>query len=500
MGTSQLIDATEMDALRERMQERRWLMAASCIIALGIFLTYHATTQSFEALKPQLEAGAVVNLSTLESSRTLLPVLETVYRDPADQRIVAEHIYAYVLWQRSGSLLPWTLSNVGRLNTTALAIPARKVESGGAVFKGRLARSREKLGMTPGGTVIPPDTTVVAPPPGPYHLQGKVTGTDGKPLAGITVTLRGMRAADTRTDAEGRYRFAGLAEGDQVVVRPVHRYHSFASRANGAVSGNGQFHFKADEHRIAIFDNVAELQALKPKLIVRSPAIYIWTLVILAVIYFAAFYGLHLFWFRRRFAGDAVLLPIVHLLTGLALVLMFSLPDPLRDLMRAQGFVGGFLGGLLLLGIFSQVDLQHRFWRKQTFSWLGLGVVLAAVLYFFGSGPTGSSAKVNLNVPVLGSVQPVELIKLCLVLFLAGYFAQNWVFLRELKQREGLPAFLQRLNLPRYRDLVPVTVGVVVALFTFFALSDMGPALVIACTFLVLYGIVRNRWPASTLR
>ena len=147
--------------------------------------------------------------------------------------------------------------------------------------------------------------------------------------------------------------------------------------------------------------------------------------------------------------ADAVLLPIVHLLTGIALMLMFSLPDPLRDIMRAQGFVVGVASGCLLMAAVSQVDFQQKLWRKHTFLWLGLGVLMAVLLYLYGAGPTGSDAKVNLYVPFIGSVQPVELIKLCLVFFLAGYFARNWSFLRELRQRKGLPRFLKKIEIPQ---------------------------------------------------
>ena len=47
----------------------------------------------------------------------------------------------------------------------------------------------------------------------------------------------------------------------------------------------------------------------------------------------------------------------------------------------------------------------------------------------FGRGPAGNDAKVN-----LGPFQPVELIKILLVMFLAGYFTRNWERLRDLRE------------------------------------------------------------------
>lgn len=380
------------------MQERRWLLAASVILLLGLGLTFAAELPALRDTRTGLKHGAVVDLGTVESSRALLPVFAAIYPDPADRRLAAEHLYIHIVRARHGRVLPLPLRNVGQLNTAALAVPVRRAEAGGAAFRERLAQARAEHGM-------------------------EVT-------------------------------------------------------------------------HVSLLGGASDLRAVKPKLIARSPETYAWLFGGLTLLYFAGFYGLHLYWCRCRFAGDPVLLPVVHLLTGLGLVLMFGLPDPLRDTVLAQGFVAGVLAGCGLMGLASRMDFQHRLWRRQTGLWLLLGIGTAAGLYVAGSGPTGSDARVNLLLPVVGSVQPVELIKLFLVLFLAGFFARRWAFLRGLQQRAGLPRLLHRLDLPRYRDLVPAAVGVGMALGTFYLLRDMGPALVVACTFLALYGIARHRWPA----
>ncbi len=65
---------------------------------------------------------------------------------------------------------------------------------------------------------------------------------------------------------------------------------------------------------------------------------------------------------------------------------------------------------------------RHYVWLAPLSTFLifsGVGLFLA--LLVMGSGPKGSDAKVN-----LGSFQPVELIKILIILFLAGYFAANW--------------------------------------------------------------------------
>ncbi|MBV8730240.1 MAG: FtsW/RodA/SpoVE family cell cycle protein, partial [Acidobacteriia bacterium] len=113
---------------------------------------------------------------------------------------------------------------------------------------------------------------------------------------------------------------------------------------------------------------------------------------------------------------------------------------------------------------------------------------LSMLLILFGSGPGTSDAKVNLF-----GFQPVELIRLLLVFFLAGYFAQHWDVLRHAHERRPrLAALTRHLDIPPVEYILPVFVSVILALTFFFLQRDMGPALVFACVFLVLYGAARG--------
>ena len=107
----------------------------------------------------------------------------------------------------------------------------------------------------------------------------------------------------------------------------------------------------------------------------------------------------------------------------------------------------------------------------------------------FGTGPGLSDAKVNLF-----GFQPVEFIKILIVLFLAGYFAQRWEFLRVLKERRPELANVTRhIDIPRLEYILPVLLAVAVLLVFFFLQKDLGPALLISCVFLALYAVARNR-------
>ena len=113
---------------------------------------------------------------------------------------------------------------------------------------------------------------------------------------------------------------------------------------------------------------------------------------------------------------------------------------------------------------------------------------LSVALILFGHGPGSSDAKVNL----LG-FQPVEIIRLLLVLFLAGYFASRWDILRHAREtRPNMAKLTSRFDVPPVEYTFPALVCAALCVIFFFLQRDMGPALVFACLFLVLYGMARG--------
>jgi cell division protein FtsW (lipid II flippase) len=89
--------------------------------------------------------------------------------------------------------------------------------------------------------------------------------------------------------------------------------------------------------------------------------------------------------------------------------------------------------------------------------------------------------------------QPVEIIRLLLVFFLAGYFASRWDILRHAREtRTSLARLTSRFDIPPVEYTLPALVSVLLSLVFFFLQRDMGPALVFACLFLLLYGVARR--------
>jgi cell division protein FtsW (lipid II flippase) len=192
-------------------------------------------------------------------------------------------------------------------------------------------------------------------------------------------------------------------------------------------------------------------------------------------------------WSVRGFRGDQTLLPAVLLLSGIGLTLMISLRDPVRDNLIFVDFAQGVVVGCLLMAGLSELNFAQVF-DKSSFVPLIGSCVLSLLLILFGRGPGTSDAKVNLF-----GFQPVELIRILLVFFLAGYFAPRWDILRHVQERrERLKLLTRHFDIPPVEYTLPVLVSVALALLFFFLQKDMGPALVFACLFLVLYGMARR--------
>jgi cell division protein FtsW (lipid II flippase)/cell division protein FtsI/penicillin-binding protein 2 len=230
------------------------------------------------------------------------------------------------------------------------------------------------------------------------------------------------------------------------------------------------------------------LAKVKPTFLVRTPREYQTQFLAWSAVYFAGFLAVFLVWRWSAFRGDFAVLPAIHLLTGIGLILAVSLRDPLRDTLEFSKFAWGVALGCVVLLVPSLRIANYQRFAKWCYTPLFGAFLLFVALIRFGSGPAGNDARVN-----LGPFQPVEAIKILLVFFLAGYFARNWERLRDLREKRLLPRALHALNLPRVSHVLPVIVAVGCALFLFFVLKDLGPALVSGFLFLAMFAVARGR-------
>jgi cell division protein FtsW (lipid II flippase) len=237
----------------------------------------------------------------------------------------------------------------------------------------------------------------------------------------------------------------------------------------------------------------AEVSHVKPSFIVRDLGQYRRRLYLWVPVFFVLFFAVHIFWAWQGYRGASFVLPALELLSGIGMVLMIALRDPLRDTLMFVDFVQGVALGCIVLAAASMLDYD-RLTGRLSYVFLLAGFLLSAALIAFGTGPGLSDAKVNL----LG-FQPAEVIRILIVFFLAGYLADRWEFLRTLRERRPELAKVSKwVEVPRLEYLLPVLAGVAASLGFFYLQKDLGPALLIACLFLTMYAVARDRYLFAT--
>jgi len=231
-----------------------------------------------------------------------------------------------------------------------------------------------------------------------------------------------------------------------------------------------------------------QFQRLKSSFVVRDQARFAGAFFLHALLILAAFAFMHIGLHATGRTGDRWLLPAAVALTGIGFAMLVSLRDPLRDQMLFTRFSEGTLYGGIAMLLCAIPSYERTVLRRLAFVPLLGALALSLALVVVGRGPSGSDARVNL----LGT-QPMELIRVLLVLFLAGYFASRWALLRELDERPlGDAWYLRILKLPRLHHVLPVAIGVAASLLMFFIQRDLGPALLLLALFLSLYAITRR--------
>ncbi len=208
-------------------------------------------------------------------------------------------------------------------------------------------------------------------------------------------------------------------------------------------------------------------------------------------IYLAALATAHVAQVLSGRRTDQVLLPVVGMLGGISLLLMERLP---QDLVT-QTFFGTELGLaqvqlvwlLLALTIATTLGIVVRsdaWLRRYKYTWAAAGVGLLLLTFVLGTEINGQRLTLQLG-PISG--QPSELLKVILVVFLAGYLSENRPLLVEQDTRVG------PLRLPPLPYLAPMVAMWAIALGIVVVQRDLGAALLFFGVFLALVYVATGR-------
>ncbi len=201
--------------------------------------------------------------------------------------------------------------------------------------------------------------------------------------------------------------------------------------------------------------------------------------------YLGALFGAHLLFILTGRRTDQVLLPTIGLLGGISLLLMTRLPQDLAGglgLGRTQLlWLLGSIAIIAAIAAFATSDARLRLYK---YTWAAFGVGLLLLTFVLGHDVNGQRLTLSIG-PLSG--QPSELLKVILVVFLAGYLSEHRPLLIEESTRVG------PLRLPPVPYLAPMAAMWALALAIVVVQRDLGAALLFFLVFLMLLYVATGR-------
>ena len=200
--------------------------------------------------------------------------------------------------------------------------------------------------------------------------------------------------------------------------------------------------------------------------------------------YLIAVAGIHVLFVIAGRRADEFLFPAAALLAGVSLLMMQRLPQDLivqtiagRELGLGQLQLVWVLLGFALLAGTATLVRSDGWLRRYKYTWAALGIGLLLLVFVFGEVTGGARLSLSIG-PFSG--QPSELLKVILVVFLAGYLSENRALLVEQDTRLG------PIRLPPLPYLAPMAAMWAIALGIVVIQRDIGAALLFFGVFLLL--------------
>ncbi|MEV4361790.1 FtsW/RodA/SpoVE family cell cycle protein [Nonomuraea sp. NPDC004186] len=185
--------------------------------------------------------------------------------------------------------------------------------------------------------------------------------------------------------------------------------------------------------------------------------------------------------------ADPLILPLVTLINGLGLVMIYRLEAAKMGGASTTNQIMWTGLGVVMFSITLVVLRDHRMLQRLTYTAGAVGLVLLAIPALLpGSLSEVQGAKIWIRIGGF-SIQPGEFAKLALVVFFAGYLVAKRDVLALAGRR------LLFIDLPRARDLGPVLITWGLSLLVLVFEKDLGTSLLLFGTFIAMLYIATQR-------
>ncbi len=372
------------------------MLIVSALMIFGFVVLYNNQSDTFKTANELYDSGRSLNLDNQlnkDDFKDLL-VVNNYVEDYADADLISQWFVDKLT--RPG----YEMANLGEMNKNAFKIPAMyAVAEGGKSLKERVSASQDILGLTdtirtlycnksilPNFVEIDKDGDVITVEVAEKDsTRSKFAGIilgDKRPVSGVIVRLRNhgyegdsaFIACDevvyAITDGDGVAKFK-VKKDHYYSVLPIQEYYEFGSskgtRSGKPLSGDETYSFTRKEHKITPFSSRAYMQIKSDgALTVRTPELYRDSLLRSIVFYIGAWWLLFFFLLfmdakkkmkdKYKISSDHFLLPLMMVLTGICLLAMYSIADPLTDRLLGSSMGNGVLFGVIAMALLSSFD------------------------------------------------------------------------------------------------------------------------------------------------
>lgn len=526
----------------------------TAVVLIALFMGMNRNFERrFEQVEKRLTTGESVSLDREVDMERLANVLYV--NSYAETKDDARFIAGSIAGKLKGDTLPEAVQD---FNRRMWHVPASLVEREGTDgFREKLVQSRAALGwneetaaryrarkspsrvkLKGEGTGILTVRVLETIPEGERSWLECLTLSNERPMAGTLVRLDGYRVdsigqgertvlAYAMTDTEGAVRFEGLEQSGSYSVLPVRSGYEFGA-AQGTVgctlaeldADETHFTFTARPHAVPLLDKGTVQRMRNDRtVLVRTPEAFRMEFQVYFCCYFGAWILLFVLGYVRGGRLDPVMASCLMALTGLSLMLMFGINDPLTEPLLGAETAQGIIVGVVLAALLQTVNVL-KFFRNgyripfdvlerplnrvldffclpytKGIGYLCMALLLTAALLCFGRSVGG----MKVNLCLMGIIfQPSEITKYLIVVFMAAFFCDQGERIIRYSNvgvhnvRVGASAtwtfFWSKL-----RTMAVMLLGMGTLLLLYMVLGDMGPALVVSLTFIVLYSLIKSR-------
>ena len=320
----------------------------------------------------------------------------------------------------------------------------------------------------------------------------------------------------SKTDEYGKVMFKGLDPNKSYSVLPISNHYKYGtekgtfggSLLSVAKDGNLEINQPFIQRPIAIqmFSN-STLNRMKNEqtVIVRSPEsfkkAFVKDIVVVLFCWIALFVTLSVISRRRNITFEKSIISCLTFLTCISLIMMYSMTDPLIDDLKGHDTAIGIEVGIITIALLFFADIISFYQDKAKISFDSLSnkysfipngfsyvliALLLTLLLFTPLGKEVGGMKVNLDLGF--KFQPSEIAKYLVVIFMAAFFCTHENAIIKFSQTGNAGLFWSKI---RYMGAIIIGLCFLIILYMF--LGDMGPGMVIAITFIILYSSVKSK-------